>query len=511
MQSTDTLAASRWTGSGRLVPGPDDVVFALLLVLVLVGGRHSLLNDPGTPWHLRLGREIRATGTVPRQDTLTFTRSGEPWVDPYWGFELLLATVVDNAGWSAAIALTAVGLAGLYAAMARGLVADGITPPVAVIVAILAAAIGAIHFLIRPHLFTFLFIYLTLRDCQEQHERGGRGIFRVPIYTAILANIHGGFVALPVIVATAGLGHAISGRWDTPRRRRVMEFATAFAISCLAGLANPHGIKLYSHVWYLLVTSGLTSLIDEYQPAPFGKAETIIFEGMLLALVALPVVSSRRIARYQLAHVMVWLHLALTSIRNAPLFAIAAAPALASLIEGLPLSTRSSWKRDERASIWPAVAAGVLLIAAAGGVHLGGFDHRKWPIAAMATLDRQPASARIFHEQDWGGLIEAECRPTRRSYLDDRFEIFGKEGIVEYVDVLTGGPAWDTVRDRDRIDLVWLRPDRGLARRLLKEAGWGVLYRDEVSILFARRAGGIPSADDGKLADRRSIGLIPRP
>ena len=62
----------------------------------------------------------------------------------------------------------------------------------------------------------------------------------------------------------------------------------------------------------------------------------------------------------------------------------------------------------------------------------------------MATLDRQPIAARLFHEQDWGGFLEAECQPIRRSYLDDRFELFGKEAIVEYVDVLTGGPAWDT-------------------------------------------------------------------
>ncbi len=55
---------------------------------------------------------------------------------------------------------------------------------------------------------------------------------------------------------------------------------------------------------------------------------------------------------------------------------------------------------------------------------------------------------------------------------------------------MTGGPVWDTVRDRDRIDLVWLRPDRGLAKRLLKEPGWSVLHQDKVSILFRRGQSG---------------------
>ncbi len=117
---------------------------------------------------------------------------------------------------------------------------------------------------------------------------------------------------------------------------------------------------------------------------------------------------------------------------------------------------------------------------------LGGFDRKKWPLRALATLNREPASARLFHEQDWGGLIAAECRPLRRSYLDDRFELFGKDAIVEYIDVLSGGPAWDDIRDRDRIELVWLRPERGLAKRLKKDPHWDVVYHDKVSILMKR-------------------------
>ncbi len=473
--------------AGLLVPGPEDMVFAIVLVLILVGGRYGLFGDPGTPWHLRLGNEILASGSVPRLDSLTWTRSGAPWVDQSWGFDAMLAGVVDTWGWPAVVALTAIGLASLYGAMARGLVRDGAAPISAIAAALVAAGIGSIHFLIRPHLFTFAFVYLTLRACQRQHEKGGRTVFLVPLYTAILANLHGGFVALPLIAATAGLGHAISGPWEAGRRREVLTFAAAAALSGLAALANPYGFGLYRHVANLLGSSGVTGLIVEYQPAPFGKSEAGLLEWALLALIGLTVISSRRIDRYQLVHVLVWLHLALTSIRNAAFFGMAAAPALATLIDGLPLSTRRSWKRDDRASIWPAVAGAVLLSVAACGVWLGGHDPRTWPLEALAVLDRQPLASRLFHEQDWGGLIEAESQPLRRAYLDDRFELFGKAAIVEYVDALTGGPTWDEIQARDRIDLVWLRPERGLAKRLRKEPGWTVLYENQVSVLISSR------------------------
>ena len=473
----------------RFLPGPGDAVFGFVLGLTLIGGRHGLLNDPGTPWHLRLGREILATGSVPHSDTLTFTRNGAPWVDQSWAFDALLALLVDRWGWSAAIALAALGLAWLYRAMARDMIGDGISPVIAVLVSIFAVCIGAIHFLLRPHLFTFGFVYLTLRVCQAQHLRGGWSVLKVTIYTAILANLHGGFVALPVIVATAGLGHALSGAWDLARRKNTARFGLTFLASCLAALANPYGFGLYRHVAGLLVSSGVTKLIIEYQPPHFGTPEAQVLEWVLLALIGLPVVSQRRLDRYQLCHVLVWLHLALTSIRNAPLFALVAAPALATLIDGLPLSVGAAWKRPARPAIFPAVATSGVLMLVMCGLTLGGFDLKRWPIRAIETLNQQPAALRLFHEQDWGGLIAAECSPERRSYLDDRFELFGKDAILEYVDVLSGGPAWDTVRARDRIEMVWLRPERGLAKRLLRDPDWNIVYRDKVSILFRQTAG----------------------
>src|SRR4051812_2703848 len=109
------------TWSRRFVPGMPDLVFGIVLVTVLLGGRTGFLNDPGTFWHLRLGREIARSGHVPRFDTLTYTRDHVPWVDQSWAFDLGLAAVVDRWGWSAAIAVAAVGLAALYGSLARGL------------------------------------------------------------------------------------------------------------------------------------------------------------------------------------------------------------------------------------------------------------------------------------------------------------------------------------------------------------------------------------------------------
>ena len=192
---------------------------------------------------------------------------------------------------------------------------------------------------------------------------------------------------------------------------------------------------------------------------------------------------------------LVWLHLALTSIRHAPFFAMAAAPALAALVDGLPIFYRKNWKPETRLPAWAAAMTVAVVCLTICRADLGGFDRMKWPLPALAALDTQPISAHLFHEQDWGGLIAAECQPARHTLLMTDSSLFGKKAIVEYVAVLTGGPAWDDVRDRDQIKLVWLRPDRGLAKRLRKEPGWKVLYEDMVSVLLKQ-------APEGRIAAR---------
>ncbi|CAN5678220.1 hypothetical protein BH23PLA1_BH23PLA1_45220 [soil metagenome] len=477
------------------------MVFGVVLIIVLIGGRQRLLNDPGTFWHLKLGQEIRDTGVLPTSNTLTRAADGDDWIDQSWAFDLALAVVVEKSGWSGALAISALMLAAIYAGLARGLLRDGRSVFAAVSVSVLAAGIGSVHFLLRPHIFTFVFVVWTLRACQLYHEGHSQRIWALPIVMVAWANLHGGFLAGPLILGTAALGHAVSGPWNVDRRRRLAGFGAILALAVLAPLVNPYGIHLYDHVLNLLIHLDITDLIDEYQPVAFGSPESRLLEFVLLVLVALPVFSRTRPTRYELAHLLVWLHLALGSIRHAPLFAFAMAGGLARLIDGLPereagdsaMTSRSESHREAgaerdpgRRSVYPILASLLLLLAVSAGIPIGSHDPGRWPFSALPALASQPVEAPLFHEQDWGGLIALECHPARLAFLDDRFELYGRRGILEYVSALKGGPGWDAITAEHDFELVWLRPDRGLARRLSAEESWQEVFRDKVSVLFRK-------------------------
>ena len=275
-------------------------------------------------------------------------------------------------------------------------------------------------------------------------------------------------------MATAAFGHAISGPWDEARQAEGGEVRRGPG-RCRAWRpwSIPTGSDLYRHVGHLLVSSGVTGLIEEYQSAPFGKPRPGCWRWPCWPWSRLPALVGRRIDRYQLAHVLVWLHLALTSIRNAPLFALAAAPALAGADRRPAALVPSDLDRaGPQVGLVPRSAVGVALPGRRRGPARRVQTRDQWPLAALADAEPAAGSVAALPRAGLGrpdrGRMQADPAGT---YLDDRFELFGKEAILEYVDALAGGPAWDTIRDRDRIDLVWVRPDRGLAETAAEGPG----------------------------------------
>jgi len=473
----------------RWLPGVPDLTFAVVLAITMVGGYDGFLNDPGTGWHLRLGREILRTGAVPRVDTLSDSRAGMPWVDQSWLFDLGLAVVVDRVGLAGAVGLAALGLAWVYASLARELLAQGRRSPTALVVALAAAGIGSIHFLLRPHLFTLALASWTFAASRRHFLGHGRSLLALPMVMIAWANLHGGFIAGPVIVATGLAAECLAGPWDRARRRRLKIAGGVLAASMLTPLVNPYGIGLYRHVLDLLVTLDVTNLIVEYQPAPLGRPTTWVAELALIGLIVLPALSRRKARWHDLAQAVVWLHFGFATIRNLPLFGLAMAPALAGLIDGTLRPERDQRRLLRRWTAWAVGISVVVVVAAATGVPFGRPDPAVWPVRALPALDRQPTGLRFFHEQDWGGLIAERCEPSRPVYIDDRFELYGRAMVMEYVEALRGGPEWDRLCDREGFDLVWVKPRRGLARRLATDPGWREVHRDDVSVLFRKRAG----------------------
>src|SRR5688572_16348198 len=109
-------ARAEASAAHALLPSFCSIVFAvtLLHVLFLSQGAQSLLRDSDTGWHILNGQAILDTATLPRVDSFSYTRNGQPWFAWEWLTDVMLGAAHRLAGLSGvallagfAIALTA--------------------------------------------------------------------------------------------------------------------------------------------------------------------------------------------------------------------------------------------------------------------------------------------------------------------------------------------------------------------------------------------------------------------
>ena len=189
--------------------------------------------------HLTLGRYMLDSRHVPTRDILSFTRAGEPRPPYEWLSQVAFAVAERAIGLDGVVLLTAAIIASAFLvvfidARERGggaLVALGLT--------IWAAAASSLHWLTRPHVFSFLFlaIWLLLLDRLRRGDR--RTVWQLPLVMLLWANFHGGFVFGFVAWFAYALGWMIQRSRASPRAGDGGDLILVGATSLVASILTP--------------------------------------------------------------------------------------------------------------------------------------------------------------------------------------------------------------------------------------------------------------------------------
>src|SRR5438874_623826 len=155
-----------YTGSNRwylrLLPSLTDLVFLLpaFVLLVLLPGTKSLLADGDTGWHIRTGEWILQHRAVPTVDLFSFTKPNQAWFAWEWGWDVLFALIHHAAG-LAGVALANVILLCLISALLFRLIRRcSENDLLALFFTFVSLGGSSIHWLARPHLFSWLFVLI---------------------------------------------------------------------------------------------------------------------------------------------------------------------------------------------------------------------------------------------------------------------------------------------------------------------------------------------------------------
>jgi hypothetical protein len=508
-----TKPRNHWTVV--LAPSLTDFFFgALLLWLVLGGGCKALLGDGDTGWHIRTGDFIIEHHAVPRQDIFTFSRPNAPWFAWEWLTDLLFAQAHQAWGLKAIALLAALVLCGTATVLFCHMLWRGGNLFVALAGALLANGASTVHFLARPHVFTFLFLALSLWLLARDGRRPDWAIWLLAPITAVWVNMHGGFLALIVCLGLMAAGHGVA--WLIDKGRESLFFARRYAILAavcsLATLVNPYGYRLHLHIAEYLRSSFVLDYVEEFQSPKFRGENMLQYEILLFAAIALAGVMLVKKRFPEALLMLFWAQASLSSVRHVPIFVIVAAPIIVEQLS----ETWNAWSRLKprssiagifrdlgnefssnalRASIWGPVVVlglGASMLSAKSDIWPESFPKIKFPVAMVDQyVDRlAPISGhmpRIFTSDQWGDYLTYRFYPRMKVFIDGRSDLFGITLGKEYVHAVTAHYEWESVLDRYQIDMAIVPIDWALAEVLKRHAGWRLIKDDGMAILFERR------------------------
>jgi hypothetical protein len=508
----------------RLMPSFTD--FAFLMPVVFLFGRmegvKTLLSDCDTGWHIRTGEWIFANHAIPARDMFSFSKPGDPWFAWEWLSDVVFASLNAHGGLRTVVFFSILLLALTYLLLFR-LVKRRSNSITAICVTMLAAATSAIHWLARPHLFTFLFLVIVCSALESVRE--GRTRFAgipylaiLPVLTVPWANLHGGFFVGIVLIAIYGAGELLplilSG--ETNRLERVRRARGYFlsALGCLAAsLVNPYGYQLHAHILaYLRDPWNFTHIVEFLSPS-FHHPGAPFFE-MMLVLAAAAACWHLMEGRFvEPLLLIMWAHASLLAARNIPIFALVAAPPIAAALNHWVASAptwkvaawiRNTAERFRRIELETAeteavsrfhlpIAAGILVVAALLWApnpprkFRAEFDPKFYPKGALALL-RQAPDARIFTNDEWGDYLIWSLYPSHRVFVDGRSDFYGDAFEEKYIDVMNVKYGWEKTLGRFGVNTILMPPSAPLAGALKVSADWRLVYDDGISLVFRSSA-----------------------
>lgn len=492
------------------------LVFALTTLLSLFfefGGATALFSDSDTGWHIRNGERIISTRSLPHADPFSFSKPGERWVAWEWGADVLMGAVYRVSGLGGVALLFGLSIgASVWMWFRLNRVAGG-NVLLACLFIVPMLPTTTLHWLARPHIFSWLFLLGTVWMCERMpHRPRCRHLTLVAIVAAAWANLHGSFFFGPLIALIYAAGAYLKPRiWDAhgPQMRetrgsRGRSYILLALAASLGTLANPNGWRLHQHVFSYLSDSRMLGLISEFQSFNFYEdgafyimlTLAICFAGGFAALAA------HRPERFLLS--MLLTAVALRSTRALPVAALLLLPLAngsitvvlrraANLALGLRRRLDGALDYGDRLDAIQRPFHGFAIVPLAAILIFpsirtrAAFPANVLPVAASEIVASLPASARILAQDTFGGYLIYRFNGERKVFSDGRSDFYGRVFVERCLRLVKVQPGWRTEFNRWNFTHALLPPNYPLIV-VLEANGWQELYRDRTAVLLTGRS-----------------------
>jgi hypothetical protein len=481
--------------------------------------------DPDLWGHVLYGRDFLQSGQLMRTEQYSWTAPGHEWVNHEVLAEAAMALSFRALGGTGLLLLKiAAGLATFFIALSIATKRmDEKTRLVAWALGAVAVVEISFGFAARPHIFTALGLAMELWILRQIHCEKRVWALALPPLFALWINTHGGVLAGMIVLFAAAIATTSGGvlkkfapgfigsrfeKQPAPKTGLLLWLFTV--LSTLALLANPYGVALIR--WLVGSVRWLRPEISEWNPAVPGWDHAAFF--FCVALAAAAFLFSRRPRQlWEIAVTILLAAMALRSVRNTPLFCIAALafvpPHLADVLDRF----RDHFRRLTdlgRHSAGQKIFAALLLFASAGSVvaTLALHKERAWtmevprpqyPVAAVQFIQQHELHGNLLVFFDWGEMCLWEL-PDSRVSIDGRLDTCYPFDVIAAHWKFYNAESFDRAAlDVSRADFALLPSNLAGGLALTKQYGWQAVYFDNLAVVLVKNPNQFPKLAGVKL------------
>ena len=478
--------------------------FIIILLLLIMALRTPLDSDMW--WHLRAGEQTWTSRQVYTQDTFSFTRQGQEWLNHSWLSQVMMFLLFESGSYLALsiwVAVTVVSSMALIYFQMEG------HPLLRGAILILAGAVASVVWSPRPQIMSLLFfgILSYLLYLYKWRRKNYLGLL-IPVFI-LWSNLHGGYalgiILLGTMIAGELFNKILSGNSDFDlgwNEIKVLLFWSALGI--LAVLVNPFGIGMWKIPFNTVGVVALQDLISEWASPDFHQ----LFQQPMLWLLFLVFISigksKQAIDGTDLVSLIVFSWFAFTARRNFGPFAMISAPIISRHL----FTIVADWKKsnsgaeDKLNSLLSSSAGKVtsatrnwinliiicLLLVAVGwkaaevskATFVSDKERELFPFEAVDILRNTEEPGRIFNEYNWGGYLIWHLRDYQ-IFVDGRTDLFGDEIIGVWTHIMNASPGWEEKLNSWEVDYLLVSSDWPL--RLVLDDSWEVIYSEGNTLL----------------------------
>ncbi len=492
--SDPSIADSRAASRLRWLPAPIAIFVAALGGVMWAVTLAKGLGDPDFFWHLATGELIARTGGVPSVDPYSFTWLGQPWTPHEWLSELLIYYLVEGLGRVGALMVYGLVPAAIFGLLAGMLARQGVRPLAFALPATLGALVLAGFVTLRPQAESWLMLAGLIWFLAELRPDRGRWTLLLIPFFALWANLHGVYVVGLGVVGLYTLFTLLGRTPMAPARGWILAGLAGSIAAAMLTPAGPAGI-LYPLRYIDAGDWGLAN-IAEWQSPNFHDPAHLAFLG-LIAWLGLN--GGRNTPGWLVALSWIGVALGLLALRNAPIAAVFAVPALALGLEAR-LRDRSAHRatrpmRPSRAlgrRVMEVVAAAAIVIGSVAVLVPSDMDAaietrlaERFPVAGVDRLLALQPDARVLAEYGWGGYVIWRMHDSGgRVFVDGRNDMYDQRILEDYSAIRNADPGWETLAADYGVEAILVPSTATIGRGAAQLAGWCVAYADADQVLL---------------------------